>query len=218
MTMRMSAEGRAELIRREGFKLKAYRDSVGVWTIGVGHTSMAGPPEVTPGLTITAAECDEILSRDLIKYEGAVNIALKRPVSQQSFDALVSLCFNIGAGGFSTSTVVKRINAGDLAGAGEAFLLWNKPPEIRSRRRSERDQFVAGLLDATEPDRPLLRIGDEGEAVARLQRALKLAGSTVGVDGKFGPVTKAAVERYQRSKGLKADGIVGERTWRELLD
>jgi lysozyme len=145
MTMRMSAAGRGALTTREGKRLKAYKDSVGIWTIGIGHTSAAGPPAVTPTLVITDAQCDEIFARDLVKYETAVNGALTRPVSQTSFDALVSLCYNIGPGGFTKSTVVKRINAGDMNGAAEAFLMWNKPPEIMGRRQSERKQFLSGL-------------------------------------------------------------------------
>ena len=104
--MRMSPEGRRRLSQREGTKLKAYRDSVGVWTIGIGHTSMAGPPQVTPGLTISKEECDAIFARDLIKYENAVNNAVKVPLQQNEFDALVSLCYNIGPGALARSSVV----------------------------------------------------------------------------------------------------------------
>lgn len=146
MTMRMSAAGRAALIAREGKRLKAYKDSVGVWTIGVGHTSAAGLPIVTAGLTITDAECDAILARDLVQYEAAVN-KVGAALSQKSFDALVSLAFNIGAPSFSRSTVAKRLKAGDMQGAASAILLWNKPPEIKKRRRGEYDQFRAGLAD-----------------------------------------------------------------------
>jgi lysozyme len=148
MTLRMSADGRAQLIRREGFKTRAYRDSVGVWTIGVGHTSAAGEPRVTPGLTISKAQVDEILSRDLVQYETAVRSAVRVPLTQGQFDALVSLCFNIGVGGFKGSTVVKRLNAGDYKGAADAMLLWNKPKEIIGRRKSERAQFLAATKKA----------------------------------------------------------------------
>jgi lysozyme len=143
MTMRMSADGRAQLIRREGFRTKAYKDSVGVWTIGVGHTSAAGEPRVTPGLVITRQEVDEILSRDLRQYEDAVSAAVRVPLTQGQFDALVSFCFNIGTGGFRKSTVVRRLNGGDYKGAAAAFMMWNKPPEIKGRRDSERKQFLA---------------------------------------------------------------------------
>lgn len=110
---------------------------------------MAGPPEVTPDLVITDAECDAIFARDLAKYEAAVCHALDRPIPQDSFDACVSLCYNIGPAGFGGSTVVRRINAGDLKGAADAFMLWNKPSEIVGRRRSEQQQFMAGLETAT---------------------------------------------------------------------
>lgn len=143
MTMKMSADGRAQLIRREGFRTKAYKDSVGVWTIGVGHTSAAGEPRVTPGLVITRQEVDEILSRDLRQYEDAVSAAVRVPLTQGQFDALVSFCFNIGTGGFRKSTVVRRLNGGDYKGAAAAFMMWNKPPEIKGRRDSERKQFLA---------------------------------------------------------------------------
>ncbi|WP_157926073.1 MULTISPECIES: lysozyme [Methylosinus] len=147
----MSADGRATLIQREGFRTKAYRDSVGGWTIGVGHTSAAGEPKVTSGLVITKAQVDEILSRDLGQYEAAVSSAVRAPLTQGQFDALVSFCFNIGVGGFTKSTVVKRLNAGDYKGAADALLLWSKPPEIMGRRRSEREQFLAAPKASRAP-------------------------------------------------------------------
>jgi lysozyme len=149
--MRMSAAGRAKLKTREGERLKAYRDSVGIWTIGVGHTSMAGPPKVTPGLTITKKQSDEILGRDLAKFENAVNNAVLVPVSQDMFDAMVSLAFNIGETGFKRSTIVKRLNKGDFEGAAEAFKMWNKPPEIMGRRLSEYKQFKGGIKKLPPP-------------------------------------------------------------------
>lgn len=142
--MKTSKAGLKTLEAREGVRLKAYKDSVGIWTIGVGHTSMAGPPVVTPKLTITSAECDEIFARDIAKYEATVNSAVKVPISQTEFDALVSLCFNIGQGGFAKSSVVKRLNTGDRAGAAKAFLMWNKPKEIIGRRTGEMRQFISG--------------------------------------------------------------------------
>lgn len=140
--MKTSKDGRSKLEAREGTRLKAYRDSVGVWTIGVGHTSAAGSPTVTPSLKITADECDAIFARDLVKYEATVNSAVKVPLAQNEFDALVSLCFNIGQGGFAKSTVVKRLNAKDRKGAAAAFMMWNKPKEIIGRRTGEMKQFL----------------------------------------------------------------------------
>lgn len=149
INMRMSDQGRAMLTRREGVRLKAYLDSVGVWTIGIGHTSMAGPPTVTKDLTITRDECDAIFRRDLAQYENAVNKAVNRPLAQNQFDACVSLCYNIGTGGFARSSAVRAINAGDMDGAAKAFMMWVKPPEITGRRKTEVTQFKTPYSGAT---------------------------------------------------------------------
>ena len=95
--MTTSAAGRQFITEEEGQRLTSYQDSIGVWTIGVGHTSAEGPPHVTAGLQITSQECDEILARDLQKTEQAVLSCVTVPLAQNEFDALVSLCFNIGA-------------------------------------------------------------------------------------------------------------------------
>lgn len=145
--MKTSARGRALIELREGSKLHAYRDSVGIWTIGVGHTSAAGLPVVSPNLTISQEQCDEILSRDLVKFEQAVSAAVKIPLADHEFDALVSLAFNIGGGAFAKSTVARRFNAGDKAGAAEAFLMWANAggkPILLGRRKAERRQFLSG--------------------------------------------------------------------------
>lgn len=145
--MKTSAKGRALIEQREGVRLKAYLDSVGIWTIGVGHTSAAGPPHVVPGLVITKEQCDEILSRDLGKFEDAVEKAVIVTMADHEFDALVSLAFNIGGYAFAKSTLVRRLNARDRSGAANAFLSWNKAggkvlPGLTTRRQAERKQFL----------------------------------------------------------------------------
>jgi lysozyme len=146
--MDLSPIGEAVLIAREGRRLNAYKDSVGVWTIGIGHTSAAGAPLVTSGLTITSAQCDAIFERDVQKYVVAVRQGLKVAVSQNAFDALVSICYNIGPGAFAGSTFLKRINAGDTAGAYDAILMWKKPAAIITRRQAEAQQFVTAYAQA----------------------------------------------------------------------
>lgn len=146
--MKTSPAGRKAIAQREGVRLKAYRCSAGVLTIGAGHTSMAGAPRVTEGMTITRAECDEILSRDLAKFESAVLRAVKVRLSQNEFDALVSLAFNIGGSAFAKSSAVRKLNAGDRLGAANALLAWNKvgrnvAPGLVTRRQAERKQFLA---------------------------------------------------------------------------
>jgi len=143
-----SAAGRKAITEREGNVLTAYQDSVGIWTIGVGHTSAAGLPKVAKGLKITAAESDEILSRDLKTFEAGVRAAVKVPMNQNEFDALVSLAFNIGVEAFSKSTLVKKLNAGDRAGAADQFGQWVKAggktlKGLVTRRQAERKQFLS---------------------------------------------------------------------------
>jgi len=140
----MSDAGRNLLEAREGVRLKAYKDVVGVWTIGVGHTAAAGNPTPKAGMTITASEADEIFKRDLVQYEDAVSSAVKVGIGQDQYDALVSLTFNIGIGAFKKSTVLRKLNAGDYAGAAQAFMMWRKPPQIIGRRTGEMKQFLKG--------------------------------------------------------------------------
>lgn len=136
-----------EVLReREGCKLTAYLDSVGVWTIGVGHTAAAGEPIPCEGMTITQEEADEIFDRDLDAYEHTVADALIVETTPNQFDAFVSICFNIGQSGFTTSTFVERFNAGDIAGCAEAILWWDSPSEIVPRRQGEYVQFLGGYL------------------------------------------------------------------------
>lgn len=145
--MKVSAKGRKLLSEREGVRLKAYQDSVNIWTIGVGHTSAAGAPHVAPGMAITAAECDEILSRDLAKFEKTVLDAVNVSLAQHEFDALVSFAFNVGGGAFAGSTLLKMLNAGDRKGAADEFRDWTKAggkklQGLVNRREGERAQFL----------------------------------------------------------------------------
>lgn len=148
--MDLSPIGRAALVAREGERLTAYKDSVGVWTIGVGITTASGLIVVKPGLTITKAQSDALFAQAVEKYVDPVRKALRsdRVWPQEFFDGCVSLCFNIGPVGFAHSTIVRRANAGDMAGAIEAFLMWNKPAVIIPRRQGERDQAATPYAKA----------------------------------------------------------------------
>lgn len=159
--MKTSRDG-IDLIKRwEGCKLTAYPDpGTGgePWTIGYGHTSAAGDPKVYKGLKITQQEADDILVRDLVKYESAVQKALTRSATQPQFDAMVSLTYNIGPGSFAKSSVVKKFNKGDIPGAADAFLLWNKAggkvmQGLVNRREAERAMFLRAAPVA--PEKPV---------------------------------------------------------------
>ncbi len=206
--MKSSANGRQAIALREGRVLHAYRDSRGILTIGVGHTSAAGPPAVVDGMVITLVQCDEILSRDLGTFEDAVNRAIKVQISQNAFDACVSLAFHIGAPGFVGSSVVREINSRVMQGAADAFLLWDHPPELLGRRKGERAQFLRP--DDGSPVDPEAPRG----SISWIQAQLNANGANpkLDVDGDLGPATIAAIKAFQASHNLSVDGVVGPQT------
>lgn len=118
---RIAAKGRALIKSYERLELIAYPCPAKKWTIGYGHTGA----DVKPGLRITAARAEEILSEDLDRFERAVSIAAPT-ASQNQFDALIALCFNIGVTNFNGSTLLKKHRAGDYSGARAEFARWNK--------------------------------------------------------------------------------------------
>jgi lysozyme len=128
----------------EGKKHTAYKDSRGLWTIGVGH--LIKPSEqYLLHTTLSDQQIDDMLRSDLAWCDAAVASSIRVPLSQNQYDALYSLCFNIGETNFKQSTVVKRINAGDMDGAANAFLMWNKPAVLTARRNKERALFLAQM-------------------------------------------------------------------------
>lgn len=141
----VSEEG-LELIKRfEGFKPMAYRDIGGVWTIGYGHTG----PDVTEALIITQQMATALLEADVRKFEICVENALHRDVTQQQFDAMVSLAFNVGCNAFRNSTLLKHVNAGRHHEAALEFGRWNKVGEreiegLTRRRGAEATHYRRG--------------------------------------------------------------------------
>jgi lysozyme len=150
--MKMTNEGLALIKRFEGFRHMAYRDPVGVWTIGYGHTSMAGPPTVKAGLEISLDEAHEILRRDVAQFEHGVSTAVKVPLSDPQFSALVSFAYNVGLGAFRKSSVLAAVNARDFSAVPRRLNLWNKAGgRVLAglvRRRAAEGALFAGNEDA----------------------------------------------------------------------
>ena len=149
--MRTSINGLDRIKEHEALRLTKYRDQAGKWTIGYGHLIRAF--ESFPG-AITEEQALGLLVSDLATAESAVNAVVRVPITQEQFDALVSLAFNIGAGAFRGSTVVKRLNAGDAVGAAAAFAMWNKIDQggqlvvsqgLVNRRAAEAQLFIQGV-------------------------------------------------------------------------
>jgi lysozyme len=147
--MKTSEAGIFALALHEGIVPAPYKDSVGVWTYGIGHTAAAGAPDPSKMQRGMPADLDAALRdvfatfrADLPKYEAGVRAALKVPVTQAQFDALVSFHYNTGAIG--RASLVKKLNAGDTAGAAAGFMAWTKPKEITERRKAEQALFAKG--------------------------------------------------------------------------
>jgi lysozyme len=134
----------AFITKEEGFKNKAYKDSKGLLTIGVGHLIKADEQHLNTD-TLTDEQVKELLRHDLKWCSEAVESSIKVPLSQNQFDALYSLCFNIGETNFRKSTVVRKLNENDIQGAADAILMWNKPAVLEGRRKRERELFLAKL-------------------------------------------------------------------------
>ena len=145
--MKTSTRGKIELACHEGLATQPYLDSVGVVTIGIGATVSEIPnlPQWPKTDTLSIPDVFELFDKSLVKYENAVNKVLKVEVTQQQFDALVSLCYNIGTGGLSKSTLIKNINAKAYRDVIKAsFLMWRKPIEILGRRKKEAELYISG--------------------------------------------------------------------------
>lgn len=141
--MKVSRQGLMAIASHEGIVLNPYKDSVGVWTIGIGHTAAAGNPDPkTFRGELSVSECFSLFRLDIAKYEAGVNKAVKVPLKQYEFDALVSFHYNTGAIG--KAGFVRKLNAGDRRGAIMGIMDWKKPPEIIGRRTSERNLFRDG--------------------------------------------------------------------------
>ena len=122
----------------EGCRLVAYKCPAGVWTIGYGHTGS----DVFSGLSITHERAEELLKKDLEKYEGYVEKYVPFPLNQNQFDALVSFTYNCGAGNLQ-----QLVNGRDAATVAEKMLLYNKAggktlAGLVRRREAERELFL----------------------------------------------------------------------------
>jgi lysozyme len=134
--MKTSDQGIQAIMQREGVRNKAYKDTKGIWTCGVGCTG----PDVYEGVVWTDQQVKEALGKALKVAENAVN-TITYPLSQNQFDALVSFVFNVGVAAFNKSTMKKFINLGKIADATAEFDKWHIPLEIVGRRNTEKDQF-----------------------------------------------------------------------------
>ncbi len=208
--MAVSPVGRELIERNEGLRLDAYPDPAtggDPWTIGYGDTG----PDVVPGLEITKGEADRRLRVRLDREFGAaVNRAIgDTPTTQGQFDAMVSLAYNIGVGGFDGSSVAREHAAGNYAAAADDFLKWNHAAGrvlgALTRRREEERALYLTDIPATAPGQqepaPRADAGAVVEAIKALQAALKPYGYAGALDGDWGDGTEAAWQKYEANIG-----------------
>ena len=146
--MKTSERGLALIEKFEGKRLTSYADSVGIPTIGVGHTG----PEVCLGQSITDDECRALLRSDVSEAEDAVNGCVTAVLNQDQFDALVSFTFNLGGGALKGSTLLRMLNAGQYEDASDQFKRWDKAggkelPGLLKRRLAEAALFRGELSE-----------------------------------------------------------------------
>jgi lysozyme len=126
-----------QIVRQsEGLRLKAYRQGR-AWRIGYGHGG------AKPGQTITKAQAETMLDKDLQVCETAAGAAVTVPVNRNEFSALVSLCYTMGEQRFKASNVVALLNDDRRDEAAHAFKRWNKPAGLARRRRREMALFLS---------------------------------------------------------------------------
>ncbi len=140
--MKINAAGLKLVEDSEGFRGRAYRCPAGIWTIGHGHTSMAGPPPVKSGMTMTESQARAVLARDLETFSHGVKSALKRDLTDNQFSALVSFAYNVGLGAFRGSSVLRAVNAGQDELVPRRLAQWSRAggrtlPGLVKRRHAE---------------------------------------------------------------------------------
>lgn len=129
----------------EGLRQEAYRDVVGVWTVCYGATE-----GVRPGDSYSRADCDHMLAAEIIRHEAGLDRCLTAEVPLGMKIALVSWTYNVGVGAACGSTLLRRVNAGDLAGGCDELQRWNRAGGrvwrgLTRRRISEMEMCHAAL-------------------------------------------------------------------------
>lgn len=140
--MRINKKGLEIIKKYEGCRLTSYRCPAGVWTIGYGHTQ-----DVKSAMAITRQDAERFLLQDIRRFEEGVEALVKVPLTSNQFSALVSFAFNCGLSALRSSTLLKKLNRGDLNGAANELLRWNKVNKqvvegLTRRRKEEQELFL----------------------------------------------------------------------------
>lgn len=153
--MRTNRRGIALIQQFESCRLRAYLCSAGVPTLGWGSTG----PDIHLGMTWTQEQADERFEYDLQRFERDVESLLTFEPSSNEFSALVCFAYNAGVSALAQSTLLRKFNTGDIAGAADEFLRWNKAKDKKTGTRVP----VAGLTRRREAERDLFLSPDDND-------------------------------------------------------
>lgn len=208
-----------DLIKKfEGCKLTAYKDPVGILTIGYGHTN-----GVYAGMKITQEQADEYLRQDLAEYEKYVTkyCTVFTP-NENQFSALVSFCYNCGP-----SNLIKLLDNRTPSLVAENMMLYVHAggeylQGLYNRRKAEVELFNTPVEEGVETVEtskiPVVKSGSKGSAVYACQALLNYQlGASLSLDGSAGPLTVTAIKNFQSSVGITVDGSCGPITWSKLF-
>lgn len=142
----------------EGLRLESYKDSAGIATIGYGATRIDGKP-VKMGMKIDRDKAEALLRADLLRFYRAVLSLVTVPLTDGMLVALTSFAFNVGVGELKSSTLLRRLNAGNYRAAADELLRWDKAKdpktgELRTlagltrRRQAERELFLVESVES----------------------------------------------------------------------
>ncbi len=215
--MRTSERGIGFLKRHESVVLRAYRDPVGVWTVGAGLTAASGVVDPGPGMVITEVEADRLLALALDKYERRTGRAMPG-AAQPAFDGGVSFDFNTGA--IHRASWVPAWASGNMAKMREQLMRWNRGggrvlPGLTRRREAEARLIEYGDYGVPVPvqtPRGLARVPVElsRAEIAAAREGFAALGFAPGEDARG--VAVAAVRAFQERHDLTVDGILGRAT------
>jgi len=158
--MKVSDKCISMIKHHEGVRTKPYKCPAFLWTVGVGHVIDPNHAKVPLAerkdlpipagwdRTLSMEEVDEILKKDLARFESGVSRLCPGNLTQGQFDALVSFSFNVGLGNLQRSTIRMKVNRGDIEGAAEGFLDWTKAggkvlKGLVNRRNDEKALFLS---------------------------------------------------------------------------
>lgn len=210
--MKISRAGTSLVMEFEGFYPRPYNDPAGYATVGFGHLLHYSPvtAEDRRRWNITRKQAEELLATDLKRAGLAVDRLITVPLTQSMQDALASWVFNLGEDALRTSTLRRKLNARDYRGAADEILRWDKAKDPRTgrivrmagltrRRIAERKLFLAETVEpkpgVTRPRLTEARIKDAQRGINEFSARHGHIIPQLTVDGKLGPITKAAIKR-----------------------